>query len=119
MFTVFEIGPWVIEADAAETTNCVNSLVFSAGRRLTASEKFRQCPQSQGSGHDFSCLRGGFIMFTVFEIGPWVIEADAAETRKQYERVLVRLGTFHVLILYQQFTQYNCKIVQIFIKFTN
>ncbi|ARZ59991.1 hypothetical protein BAGQ_3787 [Bacillus sp. CN2] len=24
-------------------------------------------------------------MFTVFEIGPWVIEADAAETRKQYE----------------------------------
>lgn len=33
-------------------------------------------------------------------------------------RVLVRLGTFHVLILYQQFTQYNCKIVQIFIKFT-
>lgn len=33
-------------------------------------------------------------------------------------RVLVRLGTFHVLILYQQFTQYNCEIVQIFIKFT-
>ncbi|MBZ5517698.1 hypothetical protein [Bacillus sp. KS1] len=25
-------------------------------------------------------------MFTVFEIGPWVIEADAAETRKQYEK---------------------------------
>lgn len=25
-------------------------------------------------------------MFTVFDIGPWVIEADAAETRKQYEK---------------------------------
>lgn len=25
-------------------------------------------------------------MFTVFEIGPWVIEADAEETRKQYEK---------------------------------
>ena len=39
---------------------------------------------NQDSG--FSCLRGGFIMFTVFEIGPWVIEADTAETRKQYEK---------------------------------
>ncbi|AOC92827.1 hypothetical protein BARD7_03388 [Bacillus amyloliquefaciens] len=25
-------------------------------------------------------------MFTVFDIGPWVIEADAAKTRKQYEK---------------------------------
>ncbi|MBY8911766.1 hypothetical protein KY305_03200 [Bacillus sp. YC2] len=25
-------------------------------------------------------------MFTSFEIGPWIIEADATETRKQYEK---------------------------------
>lgn len=39
---------------------------------------------NQDSG--FFMFSGGFIMFTVFEIGPWVIEADAAETRKQYEK---------------------------------
>lgn len=35
-------------------------------------------------------------MFTVFEIGPWVIEADAEETRKQYENhglILAIAGT--------------------------